>query len=158
LQNRRKMEESIFKINRDSKDSSKEWIDFKHKLINKCGVEEFLGVVGAPFNWNINQTVAERQKQGIRNCIHALVDICGTGEIKDRVRNVQENTVAGVDLTESVDKMRYLITLFTQISAPNDILDGENLAKMDSLRFSSTGNANMYSDIVSHFQNFEDLN
>jgi hypothetical protein len=29
---------------------------------------------------------------------------------------------------------------------------------MDSLRFSSTGNANMYSDIVSHFQNFEDLN
>ena len=57
------------------------------------------------------------------------MDICGTREIKDRVRNVQENTVAGVDLTESVDKMRYLITLFTQISAPNDILDGENRSR-----------------------------
>ena len=152
------MEESILKINGDSKDSPKEWVDFKHKLLNKFCVEEFVGVVGAPFNWNLNQTVAEKQKQGVRHCIHALVEICGTGEIRDMVRNAQENSVAGVDLRESVDKMRYLITLFTQITAPNDSLDGENLQKMESLRFSSTGNTNIYSDIVSHLQNFEDLN
>lgn len=152
------MEESIFKINGDSKDSPKEWVDFKHKLLNKFGVEEFVGVVGAPFNWNLNQTVAEKQKQGVRHCIHALVEICGTGEVRDMVRNAQENSVAGVDLREPVDKMRYLITLFTQITASNDILDGENLGKMESLRFSSTGNTNIYSDIVSHLQNFEDLN
>ena len=81
------MEESILKINGDSKDSPKEWVDFKHKLLNKFGVEEFVGVVA--FNWNLNQTVAEKQKQRVRHCIHALVEICGTGEMHKKIPLLQ---------------------------------------------------------------------
>jgi hypothetical protein len=80
-----RLNEEAFKINGDNKDSPTQWSDFKNKLINKCGVEEFMAPVGTPIPWNINLIVQEKQKQGIRNCLDALVEVCGTGVVRDHV-------------------------------------------------------------------------
>jgi len=55
----RQDEEPTFKINGDSKDSSTAWSDYKNKLINECGIEDFIGPVGSPIVWNLNQTLSE---------------------------------------------------------------------------------------------------
>ena len=157
-----RLNEDAFKINGDNKDSPTQWSDFKNKLINKCGVEEFMTPVGTPILWNINQTVQEKQKQGIRNCLDALVEVCGTGVVRDHVRDVQENRIIvggiALNLTEPVEKMRHLMGFFNHITAPNDILDGENMEEIKNLRFSSTGTTNVYSDVVRFFETFDNLN
>jgi len=60
----------------------------------------------------------------------AHVELCGSGVVRDQVRDVQENRIVAagiaVNLAEPVEKMRYLIGYFTHITAPNDnILNGE---------------------------------
>ena len=93
--------------------------------------------VGTLILWNINQTVQENQKQGIRNCL-ALVEVCGTGVVRDHVRDVQENRIIvggiALNLTEPVEKMRHRMGYFNYITAPNDIIDGDNMEEMKNLR------------------------
>lgn len=151
------MEETKYVIRGDQHDSPTMWIDFKNDLLRKHGINEFAGPIGSPIQWNINQTVQVKQKSGVRNCVSDLVALSGTSSVRDRVRNIETNNVPGVDLTDLVDQMRCLLEYFDGITAPNDILDGENLERIRNLRYSSSGKANIYNDVVGVFEQYEKL-
>jgi hypothetical protein len=73
-------------------------------------------------------------------------------------RLVEDNDVpdAGglnnLDLSHDVDKIRYIISYYNELSQPNNVKDGVLLAQRDAIRYESTGKSNLTKDVTLYFQ------
>ena len=149
------MEESpIFKISEDHHDMSKLWKDECYRILRDNGVSSFVAAVGQPIMWNLHAQTAAIEKSGVRKSISSFIALSGSETVRKVLRQVESNTVPGIDLTEDVDKLRYIVVYYDGITAPNDFKDGEINMKIRMLSYISTGNANIYDDVVIYFDKF----
>ena len=149
------MEESpIFKISGDHHDMSKPWKDECYRILRDNGVASFVAAVGLPIIWNLHAQTAAIEKSGIRKSISSFIALSGSETVRKVLRQVESNTVHGIDLTEDVDKLRYIVVYYDAITAPNDFKDGDIDMKIRTLSYISTGHANIYDDVVTYFDKF----
>ena len=144
-----------FKIKGDFHDLSKPWKDLLNKTIRENGVASFVGAVGSPYAWNLHAPSASLEKVGVRKSISFLIDLCGSQTVREELRKVEGNEILALpgaagppDLADDVNKMRYIISYFDDLTAPNDFKDGELTQQIDALKYSSTGRSNIYIDVV----------
>ena len=151
------MEESgsLFKINGDHHDISKPWKDEMNKTVRDYGVSLFLGAVGTPIVWNLHAATASKERFGIGKCITAFIGLCGSETVRTQLRKVEGNDIPGIDLSEDVNKLRYIVGYYNGLTAPNDYKDGDISARIEELKFQSTGKTKIYDDVVTYLHQFQ---
>jgi len=149
------MEESPkFKISGDHHDMSKPWKDECYRILRDNGVSSFIAAVGQPIVWNLHAQTATIEKSGVRKSISSFIALSGSETVRKVLRQIESNTVHGIDLTEDVDKLRYIVVYYDGLTAPNDFKDGEINIKIRALSYISTGHVNIYDDVVTYFDKF----
>ena len=58
------------------------------------------------------------------------------------------NEISGIDLLKDVNKLRYIVTYYNGLTAPNDYKDEDISATIEELKFQSTGKTKIYDDVV----------
>lgn len=151
------MEESgsNFKINGDYHDISKPWKDELNKTVRDYGVSLFIGAVGTPIIWNLHAPTASKERFGVGKCITSFIGLCGSETVRTQLRKVESNDIPGVDLSDEVNKLRYIVTYFNELTAPNDYKDGDISAKIEELKYQSTGKSKIYDDVVTYLDKFQ---
>jgi hypothetical protein len=151
------MEESgsNFKINGDYHDISKPWKDELNKTVRDYGVSLFIGAVGTPIIWNLHAATASKERFGVGKCITSFIGLCGSETVRTQLRKVESNEIPGVDLSDEVNKLRYIVTYYNELTAPNDYKDGDISAKIEELKYQSTGKSKIYDDVVTYLDKFQ---
>ena len=151
------MEESgsNFKINGDYHDISKPWKDELNKTVRDYGVSSFIGAVGTPIIWNLHAATASKERFGVGKCITSFIGLCGSETVRTQLRKVESNDIPGVDLSDDVNKLRYIVTYYNGLTAPNDYKDGDISAKIEELKYQSTGKSKIYDDVVTYLDKFQ---
>ena len=106
----------------------------------------------------MNSPIKRDQLKGIASVLTSFIAIAGSDEVRAHIRLVEDNDVpdAGglnnLDLSHDVDKIRYIISYYNELSQPNNVKDGVLLAQRDAIRYESTGKSNLTKDVTLYFQ------
>ena len=146
---------SNFKINGDHHDSSKSWKDELNKTVRDYGVSMFISAVGTPIIWNLHAPTASKERFGVGKCITSFIGLCGSETVRAQLRKVECNDIPGVDLSDDVNKLRYIATYYNDLTAPNDYKDGDISEKIEQLKYQSTGKSKIYDDVVTYLDKFQ---
>jgi len=146
-----------FKINGDHHDISKPWKDELNKTVRDNGVAMFLGAVGTPIPWNLHGPTAIKEKFGVGKCITSFIGLFGSETVRTQLRKVECNDIPGIDLSEDVNKLRYIVPYYNGLTPPNDYKDGDISAKIEELKFQSTGKSKIYDDVVMYLDQIQAL-
>jgi hypothetical protein len=99
--------------------------------------------------YDLSSPIKKDQLRGIASVLTSFIAIAGSDEVRAHIRLVEDNDVpdAGglnnLDLSHDVDKIRYIISYYNELSQPNNVKDGVLLAQRDAIRYESTGKSNL---------------
>ena len=144
-----------YKILGDQTDSSVAWKDKRNGLLRSQNVQSLVqGAVGAPIDWTDDVPgILRDERKGVSHVLNSLVSMAGRPNIRGHIRQVENNEVVGQNLSEDVNKIRYIITYYDELTKPNDHKDAKLLKQFDVIRFDSTGSSNLTADVMAYFQN-----
>ena len=107
------------------------------------------GVLNDFVQYDLSTPIKRDQLKGIAAVLTSLIAIAGSDELRAQIRLVEDNGVPGagglnnLDLSRDVDKIRYIISYYDELSQPNNVKDGVLLAQRDAIRYESTGKSNL---------------
>jgi hypothetical protein len=86
--------------------------------------------------------------------------MAGSDDIRAHLRHVEDNEIPHPggnpgdlrNLIEDVDKIRYIIIYYNDLTKPNDVKDSDLLKKREAIKYESTGKTNLTKDVTSYFQ------
>ena len=116
------------------------------------------GVLNDFVQYDLSTPIKRDQSTGIAAVLTSFIAIAGSDEVRAHIRLVEDNGVpdAGglnnLDLSRDVDKIRYIISYYDELSQPNNVKDGVLLAQRDAIRYESTGKSNLTKDVTLYFQ------
>ena len=151
----------VYKIKGDQTDSSIGWKDQRNGLLRTNQITTLVsGAINSPIVWDLERTMRRDQSQGVAKSLTTLIAMAGNDDIRAHLRLVEDNGIPLPggnpgdlhDLIEDVDKIRYIITYYNDLTKPNDVKDSDLLKKREAIKYESTGKTNLTKDVTSYFQ------
>ena len=135
----------------DRRDSSTEWVDVKNLLLRHYQLKEVIaGAVGFNIGWSADASAKREQARNVSFVLTALIKMSTSRSV---VQKIESNNYADARrLEEDVDKFRQLFIFYDGITERNDTRDVDLKKKLSSLRFDSTGRANLQTDVTTYFE------
>ena len=153
---RESAEKTNYRLLGNGKDSFAKYSDAKYALLSKYLFESFRGDVGDPIVWSETPQNARDERLKVSAFLGELVKMAeNSAKVKSIVRKVQQNQVlnAGgngfLDLSDNVNKIRYLLEYYDRLTEPNEMKDSEHHKQFHALQFHQTGD--LHTDVVSFF-------
>jgi hypothetical protein len=164
--------ETSLRLKGDFTNSFTEWTDAYINLLRYDNVESL--VQGAAFDSPIvlsaNDTVKDKQERNLNSFFNELNKLAGSDELRQRIRNVERSNqiqepgldgggvaiLVNFDISQLIFKIRYVIKIFNEICAPNDIKDSVMLANISSMRYVQTSNVREdVSKLISQYDRYD---
>jgi hypothetical protein len=156
-----------YKIYGDQTDSSIIWQDKRNALLRTHQIKELVsGRINSNISWDRSKAGKRAQKTSVAACLTALVSMAEGADVRKHIRLVENNDVplpmgvigpADLDLARDVDKIRYIISYYDRITAPNNVKDGKLEKQRDAIKYESTGKDNLTKDVKELFHKFDDV-
>jgi hypothetical protein len=148
--------ETTLRLRGDFTDSVTEWLDQYNSLLRYYNVEAFVKIAdfAAPILLSANDTVKDKQERNLNSFFNELVKIAGNDELRQRIRHIERSDVVqepgldangvaivrDIDISLLISKIRYVVKIYEEISAPNDIKDSVMIDKITNLRYVQSSN------------------
>jgi len=139
----------------DRRDSSTEWMDVKNLLLRHYQLKEVIaGGVGYNIGWSADAIAKREQTRNVSFVLTALIRMSEKSPtLRSVVRKIESNNFTDARLLEEdVDKIRQLFIYYDEITERNDTKDVDLKKKLNTLRFDSTGRANLQTDVTTYFE------
>jgi hypothetical protein len=155
---------TIYKIFGEQTDSSVVWQDQRTSLLRTHQLTQLVsGAANDPILWHVGAATERAQRSGVAASLSALVLMAGSSDIREHIRDVEKNNIplpggaagAVMDLSQDVDKIRYILDYYDTLTQPSDDKDTKLLLQRDEIKYESTGKSNLTKDVKALFQKFK---